>query len=94
MFTAHILIRGHVQGIGFRRFCTYAAEDCGVTGTVENLSDGDVLAIAVGEKDALESFIERVKKGNGFSIIERVDVKWKEGGTPGEDMRIVKATLW
>ena len=92
--TAHILIRGQVQGIGFRRFVVDEAIEAGVDGLVENLSDGDVMAIAIGKRDVIERFIERIKLGNGYSIIEKTTVKWHEGGEPTGEFKVVSSHLW
>jgi acylphosphatase len=92
--TAHISIRGHVQGIGFRRFINDIADDLGISGTVENHHDGDVKAKAIGEREAVEQFIARISQGNGFSIIENVEVKWSDGGHPTGEFRIVTTHWW
>lgn len=92
--SAHILIRGHVQGIGFRRFIVDIAEEFGLSGIVENLSDGDVKIIATGDRGIIDRFIERVKLGNGYSIIEKVTVKWHEGGNPTGEFKIVNSHWW
>jgi len=91
--TTHILVHGRVQGIGFRRFICGEADKLGVSGTVQNQSDGDVLTVAVGERKAIEQLITRIESGNGFSIIEKIDVKWKDGGDPSGEFKVVR-TLW
>ncbi len=92
--TAHVLIQGHVQGIGFRRFVADVAEELDVSGIVENLSDGDVKAIATGERAVVERFIEQIKLGNGYSIIEKFTVKWHNGGKLSGEFNIVTTHLW
>ncbi len=92
--TAHIQIRGHVQGIGFRRFVVDVAEEFNISGLVENLSDGDVKAIAIGERDVIDQFIERIKLGNGYSIIEKFTVKWHEDGKPSGEFIIATSRWW
>ncbi len=92
--TAHIAIYGHVQGIGFRHFTKETADDLGICGSVENRSDGDVEVIAVGEREVLERFIKLIEKGNGYSIIEKVHVKWKEGGHATGEFKIIQTSLW
>ncbi len=45
------VIRGSVQGVGFRYFVHRAASELNVQGTVRNLDDGSVEVIAVGTPD-------------------------------------------
>jgi len=61
MKTYEILIKGYVQGVGFRYFVQRLAKKIGVKGYVKNLFSGDVLIIAQGENFQLEDFIKRVK---------------------------------
>ncbi len=92
--SVHIVIQGHVQGIGFRAFVCEEARELGVDGIVENLADGDVKAIGIGTRAILEKFIERVKAGNGYSIIEKVHIKWHEDGEPTGEFKTVESTWW
>jgi len=92
--TAHVVVKGHVQGIGFRHFVKETACDFEMTGSVENHSDGDVEIVAIGERAVVEQFLATVEKGNGFSIIEHFHIKWKEGGHVTGEFNITKATLW
>uniref|UniRef100_A0A7C3NEJ1 Acylphosphatase n=1 Tax=candidate division WOR-3 bacterium TaxID=2052148 RepID=A0A7C3NEJ1_UNCW3 len=61
MKTYEILVKGYVQGVGFRYFVQRLAKKIGVKGYVKNLFSGDVLIIAQGENFQLEDFIKRVK---------------------------------
>lgn len=45
------IVRGSVQGVGFRYFVHRAASELGVQGTVRNLDDGSVEVIAAGTPD-------------------------------------------
>src|SRR5581483_6235688 len=47
------LIRGRVQGVGFRYFAQRAAQGLGLTGYVRNLDDGRVEVYAAGADDKL-----------------------------------------
>ena len=55
-----ILIRGTVQGVGFRPFVYNLASRLGITGTVTNTSDG-VLIRAFAEGARLDSFCDRLR---------------------------------
>jgi acylphosphatase len=59
----HFLIRGRVQGVGYRYFARNAAERLGICGYVRNLQSGDVEAHAEGEPGVLESFKLELERG-------------------------------
>ena len=61
MITRQIRVWGRVQGVGFRFFTQQLAIQLEITGTVQNKIDGSVLAVAQGEPNAVNRFIERVK---------------------------------
>jgi acylphosphatase len=63
MKATRLLIRGIVQGVGFRYFAVRAARELGITGWVRNLNDGRVEAMAAGPSEALSDFIDRMRRG-------------------------------
>lgn len=91
--TAHIIVSGLVQGIGFRRFTQDEAIRLGLSGSVKNLADGDVEVWAIGSRERIERLIERLKVGNGFSVVDKVKVSWHEGGRPTGEFKIAR-TFW
>ena len=56
-----INISGRVQGVGYRYFVHYQAKAYGIKGYVQNLIDGRVKVIAIGENT--KKFIEELRKG-------------------------------
>ena len=74
MTARRAIVRGRVQGVGFRFFAERAARELGVRGWVRNRPDGSVEALAEGEDEALETFIERLKRGPLSSRVDRVEV--------------------
>ncbi|MBT9129789.1 MAG: Acylphosphatase [candidate division WS2 bacterium] len=70
-----ILVKGRVQGVGFRYFTYRQARQLGLTGYVKNLPSGEVETVAYGEADSLEMFINVIKKGTPFSLIESFTLK-------------------
>ena len=72
----NLTISGKVQGVGFRYFVLRQAQKLGINGWVSNKSNGDVEALAQGEKADLEQFIAKVKEGPSFSRVEDVSLNW------------------
>ena len=59
----HIILRGRVQGVGFRFFIHDRARQLGLTGWVRNLADERVEAVATGEDERLRQFVALCKNG-------------------------------
>ena len=74
--TVNMKITGKVQGVGFRYFVLRQAQELGITGWVSNKSNGDVEALAQGDKEDLDQFIAKVKQGPSFSRVEDVSLNW------------------
>lgn len=67
------LVRGRVQGVGYRYFAQRAAEEIGVTGWVRNLDDGSVEAFAQGTSAQLSDFESRLRAGPRWSDVRSVE---------------------
>ena len=74
--TVNRKITGKVQGVGFRYFVLRQAQELGINGWVSNKPNGDVEALAQGEKEGLDHFIAKVKQGPAFSSVEDVSLNW------------------
>ncbi|WP_292394161.1 carbamoyltransferase HypF [Methanoculleus sp. UBA303] len=74
-----IIIRGIVQGVGFRPFVYARAQEFGITGTVKNLGS-EVEIHAFG--DRFEEFLAAVSRGTPLSHIDSVEVQDLRGGAP------------
>jgi len=67
------IVKGRVQGVGFRYFAVRAARQAGVSGSVRNLADGTVEAIAEGPPQAIDEFRAALEHGPSYAHVERVD---------------------
>jgi acylphosphatase len=67
------IVSGRVQGVGFRYFAIRAARQTGVVGTVRNLPDGTVEAIAEGSQDSVAEFRRALERGPSYGNVLRVD---------------------
>lgn len=74
----HIIVRGHVQGVYFRRDTVEEAQALGLTGWVKNGSDGEsVEIVAEGEKQHLQKFVIWAKRGPLRAQVESAVVQFE-----------------
>jgi len=74
----HAIVKGYVQGVGFRYDGLDAAVVLRVNGWVRNLWDGDVEVMAEGERDTLEKLIAVLRRGPRAAHVSGVDLEWGE----------------
>jgi acylphosphatase len=75
--TLRALVRGRVQGVGFRFFVEAQAVALGLKGFVRNLSNGTAVeVVAEGEMPELEALLAALREGPPLAYVERVDVSW------------------
>jgi acylphosphatase len=79
--TRHVLIRGRVQGVGFRAWTEYTALERGLQGWVRNRRDGAVEALLVGPPDAVAAMIAVCHQGPRGSHVAGID---QRDGTAAE----------
>ena len=75
----HALVRGRVQGVGFRYSAVREADRLRINGWVRNSVDGNVEVWAEGTQAKLDLFLDWLRKGPQFSQVESVR---KENMTP------------
>ena len=73
-----ITLFGKVQGVGFRIFAKKVADELGIFGYIENMEDGDVEICAQGEKEDLEVFVDKIRRGPFFANVEDIDIAWSD----------------
>lgn len=69
----HVLIKGKVQGVGFRASTRRRAKNLELAGWVKNRDSGDVEAVFEGSKESINEMLDWCKKGP--SLAKVVDVK-------------------
>jgi acylphosphatase len=72
----HAVVRGNVQGVGFRYYTQEAASSLGLTGWVRNLRDGAVEVTAEGPRAALERLLEFLHRGPAAARVSEVSSDW------------------
>jgi acylphosphatase len=72
------LVRGRVQGVGFRWFVEREAFLLQIAGWVRNNSDGTVEILAQGTRDQLAGLHSRLREGPRAARIDEVEVSEAE----------------
>jgi acylphosphatase len=67
------LVRGRVQGVGFRWFVEREAHILGVAGWVRNNFDGTVEVLAVGTREQLAGMRSRLQEGPRAARVDEVE---------------------
>ncbi|MBI09731.1 MAG: acylphosphatase [Rhodospirillaceae bacterium] len=67
-----VIIKGRVQGVGFRFWLAREAEALGLGGWVRNCRDGTVEALFSGAEDEVRKMITRCHRGPPISHVTRV----------------------
>ncbi len=81
MPTVHLLIKGEVQGVFYRATAKEIADKLRVTGWIKNKWDGNVEALATGDEESLQKFIEWCRQGPKKAEVTDVIVTKKEETT-------------
>ena len=68
------IVRGRVQGVGFRWFVEREAHILGIAGWVRNNHDGGVEVLAQGTRDQLFGLHSRLREGPRAARVDAVEV--------------------
>ena len=80
-----IVIRGQVQGVGYRAWLEYQAVARNIEGWVRNRRDGSVEALFAGATDIVSEIIAQCRRGPPLARIEAIEEK--PGDREGLNMR-------
>ena len=69
-----LVIKGRVQGVGYRYSAKVKAESMDIRGSVKNLRDGSVFLTAQGEKEAMDNFVRWCYKGPPGAIVRNIEI--------------------
>jgi acylphosphatase len=70
------VVRGRVQGVGFRYFVLRWALDLDLRGWVSNEPDGSVRCVAEGERDRLDRLLDALREGPDGAQVVDVSATW------------------
>ena len=90
---AHVLVRGKVQGVGFRAFTQYHANRRNLHGWVRNQAEGGVELEIQGPKRSLDAFLQAINQGPPLSQVLQIMVDWKEPNRQTEGFKILRSSL-
>ena len=69
----HVVVRGRVQGVGYRAFVEDEAHRRGLRGWVRNRRDGSVEAVFAGLRNDVEAVIEACRRGPLSARVSTLD---------------------
>jgi acylphosphatase len=78
----HVIVRGRVQGVGFRYYVREHARALRIAGWVRNLPDGSVEVLAQGSQDAVERLRAALVAGPSGARVLSVEA---QGDEPVDD---------
>jgi acylphosphatase len=67
------VVRGRVQGVGFRWFVEREAHVLAIAGWVRNNSDGSVEVLAMGTREQLNGFRSKLREGPRAARVDHVE---------------------
>lgn len=68
----HVMVRGRVQGVGYRAWVDHEARANNLEGWVRNLRDGSVEAVFVGAEDVVTAMIAACRRGPSLARVDSV----------------------
>ena len=74
----HAIVRGVVQGVGFRYFVVRNALALGLRGYTRNDDNGDVEVVAQGPRPALERLLALLQRGPSAASVDEVQTTWRK----------------
>lgn len=69
----HVMIRGRVQGVGYRAWIEHKALAHGLEGWVRNRRDGMVEALFAGTDEAVTAMVEACRRGPRGAQVEAIE---------------------
>lgn len=73
MIARRLVIRGRVQGVGYRDWLVHKAREAGLRGWVQNRENGTVEAVVAGPPDAVREIIRRCRRGPRLADVTSIE---------------------
>ena len=84
-----IIIKGRVQGVGYRWFATQSAGLYGIKGTVRNLSNGNVEVVAHGDQNLVYEFVGKLKNGPSLAQVTDTEISDEEYDSSLREFKVI-----
>ena len=78
MRARQVVIRGRVQGVGYRDWMQREATRLGVQGWVRNRADGAVEALVAGEEAAVQALLSACRRGPMLARVDDITEEFAE----------------
>lgn len=76
--TAKIIVKGVVQGVGFRYFTVIEARKLSINGYTRNRQDGSVEVLAEGKKSDILTLVKNLRIGPSLSHVTDIEIEWQD----------------
>jgi acylphosphatase len=91
----HVVVRGRVQGVGYRAFVEDEALRLGLEGWVRNRTDRTVEAVFSGSDKTVAAIIEACRRGPSAARVEALDAREADAALlaqrrPGERFSVLR----
>ena len=84
----HVTITGRVQGVGYRAWTVWEAEERGLQGWVRNRRDGSVEAVFAGPSARVEDMLAACRQGPSLArVLDLLVDAWDGPIDPGFEAR-------
>ena len=77
LVSAHLLISGLVQGVGYRWFVMRKANEYNLKGYVRNLYTDEVEVEVEGNKGLIQEFIKELRIGPRSAHVTDIKIQWR-----------------
>jgi acylphosphatase len=78
MSAKRMVVRGLVQGVGYRAWMAHQARKLGLDGWVRNRSDGSVEALIAGDTAAVEELLRLCRRGPRLAEVLSIEEEFAE----------------
>jgi acylphosphatase len=72
----HAVVRGRVQGVGYRATAVHEARRRNLSGWVRNQPDGNVEVVVEGDEQTVLDFLEFLRRGPRGARVTGIDTDW------------------
>lgn len=90
MKTVQVVIRGRVQGVGFRAALRDQAVAAGLAGWCRNGADDEVVAVLSGRVEAVDRVVQWCHHGPAWAAVESVEVSVGADAPADDSFRILR----